>query len=139
MRFLIAQRNINFCVNQRDGNKRKVMLRRIPISATPDMASVASGSTTTATTLSIGPLAAVSSSLWRMYRTRSMLRHVSSNGTTTTVPNSATTATSSSSSFFDSHRNVRSMATLMVSTMTFLYLVTYVQLQASIATISTVR
>jgi hypothetical protein len=102
------------------------------------MASAASGSTTTATTLSMGPLAAVSSSLWRMYPNRSMLRHVSSNGTTTTVPNSATT-TMSSSSFFDSHRNVRSMVTLMVSTMTFLYLVTYVQLQASIATISTVR
>jgi hypothetical protein len=112
------------------------MLRRIPISTTPNMASAASGSTTTATTLSMGPLAAVSSSLWRMYPNRSMLRHVSSNGTTTTVPNSATTT---ASSFFDSHRNVRSMVTLMVSAMMFLYLVTYVQLQASIATIATVR
>jgi hypothetical protein len=62
-----------------------------------------------------------------------MPRHVSSNGIAV-LPN-ATTA----SSFCDSPRHVRSLVTLMVSTMTFLYLVTYVQLQASITTISTVR
>jgi hypothetical protein len=70
-----------------------------------------------------------------MYPNRSMLRQVSSNGTT--LPNNATAA--SSSLFCDSPRHVRSMITLMVSSLTFLYLVTYVQLQASITTISTVR